>query len=233
MDNIEQQLRAFENDVNAEKNIRDAITKAYGGLKPELETINTYENEQFPAFYDAFQGGDMGAAGLDPASRLANAWREAGRASTSANVARGAFDVRRAGMEDLIASALKDRNDRYGMLSNAWNRELQLRQLARSGGGGAPVNPWENFEIIDTDGDGKPDAVTPPPAAGQPTNVPKVGARDQLLRQGSIALGKGALDLFNIKPKQFRNAVGKISQWKSLFDRAKKTVGDVWYNRPT
>lgn len=192
MDNIEQQLKAFENDTNAEQNIRNAITKAYGGLKPELETINTFENQQFPSFYDSFQGNgmDMGAAGLDPATRLANAWREAGRATTSANVARGAFDVRRAGMEDLISTAMNDYNARYGRLSDAWNRALQRAQLARMGGGGSTTeNPkyiWDknNNGVVDDNELAlfeslMGDTGTTPPGTPAAAGTPKLPAAQQ------------------------------------------------------
>lgn len=147
MDSIEQSLRAYENDKNVEQNIRNAITGAYKNLKPELTTINTYENQQFPEFYNQLQtgyGAGVGAQDLDPTARLQNAWGEVGRLSTNANVARGVLDVRRAGMEDLIAAALKRWELGYSMKQSAWDRAYKQAQLARMGsgsGGGGIILP--------------------------------------------------------------------------------------------
>ncbi|HOM78211.1 MAG TPA: hypothetical protein PLT50_03355, partial [bacterium] len=99
----EEQVRLYEQDTNAEQKIRDAITKAYQDLRPESELVRTYENEQFPSFYSALSGYgvDSGLTDLSPLTLLQNAWNNQARMATAAQVARDAFDVRRAGMEDL------------------------------------------------------------------------------------------------------------------------------------
>lgn len=143
MDQAEQTLRAYENDLNAEKTIRDTVTKAYGDLKPELQQIQDYENQQFPTFYDRLNSGygmGTGAADMSPTARLGTAWGDVGRLSSTANVARGIFDVRRAGMEDLIGTALNQWNTGYGMAQNAWDRQYKMRSLG--GGGGTPSIKW-------------------------------------------------------------------------------------------
>lgn len=153
MDEIEKTLRAYENDINAEKTIRNAVTDAYGSLKPELETIQRYENEQFPQFYNTLSSGyGMGtdAASMSPTARLGTAWGDVGRLSTNANVARGVLDVRRAGMEDLIASLLKKWELGYGGAQNAWDRAYKLRALRGSGGGyTGPINTPNIKQPID------------------------------------------------------------------------------------
>lgn len=142
MDQAEQTLRAYEGDLNAEKTIRDSITKAYGDLKPELQQIQDYENQQFPTFYDRLNSGyGMGtdAASMSPTARLGAAWGDVGRLSSTANVARGVFDTRRAGMEDLIKASLNQWQTGYGMAQNAWDRAYKLRSLA---GSGTPSIKW-------------------------------------------------------------------------------------------
>lgn len=124
----EEQLKLYENDVNAEANIRDAITKAYQDLRPESELVHTYENEQFPSFYGEMSGYGTSAADLSPTRLLQNAWGNAGRKSTSAQVARDVFDVRRAGMEDLIKSGLNQWNQGYTGAQNAWQRWWAQKQ---------------------------------------------------------------------------------------------------------
>lgn len=144
MDELEKTLRAYENDSSAESTIRNAITKAYGNLKPELTTINTYENAQFPGFYNDLStgyGAGTAASDLSPTSRLGNAWGEVGRLSTNANVARGILDVRQAGMEDLIKSGLNQWQLGYSGAQNAWDRAYKLRALSGSGSS-TPAPVW-------------------------------------------------------------------------------------------
>lgn len=152
MDQAEQTLRAYEGDLNAEKTIRDSITKAYGDLKPELQQIQDYENQQFPTFYDRLNSGyGMGtdAASMSPTARLGAAWGDVGRLSSTANVARGIFDTRRAGMEDLIKSSLNQWQTGYGMAQNAWDRQYKLKSLYGSGGGGGIINPPQVTQPVD------------------------------------------------------------------------------------
>lgn len=126
----EEELRLYEEDVNAEENIRRAITDAYGGLKPELETIRAYEAQQFPAFYDAFHGYGAGtsAADLAPSTILENAWRDVAAKSAAAQVARDAFNVRQASMEDLIGRGLNQWQLGYTGAQNAYERWWQQQQ---------------------------------------------------------------------------------------------------------
>ena len=124
----EEQLAIYEKDTNAEANIRKAITEAYQDLKPESELVHTYENSQFPSFYSTLNGYGTGAADLSPTAQLQNAWGEVGRRSTSANVARDVFDVRRAGMEDLIKSGMNQWNQGYTGAQNAWQRWWAQKQ---------------------------------------------------------------------------------------------------------
>jgi hypothetical protein len=150
----EENLRIYEQDVNAEANIRDAITKAYQDLKPESELVHTYENAQFPSFYDTLSGYGTGAADMSPTARLANAWGEVGRRSTSANVARDAFDVRKAGMEDLIKTGVGQWATGYQGAQNAYDRwwaqkqhedqmALAREQMRRSSLNPSPVAPTQ------------------------------------------------------------------------------------------
>jgi len=124
----EEQLAIYEKDTNAEANIRKAITEAYQDLKPESELVHTYENSQFPSFYSTLNGYGTGAADLSPTAQLQNAWGEVGRRSTSANVARDVFDVRRAGMEDLIKSGMNQWQQGYTGAQNSWQRWWAQKQ---------------------------------------------------------------------------------------------------------
>ncbi len=152
----EEQVRLYEQDTNAEQKIRDAITKAYQDLRPESELVRTYENEQFPSFYSALSGYgvDSGLTDLSPLTLLQNAWNNQARMATAAQVARDAFDVRRAGMEDLIKTGVGQWATGYQGAQNAYDRWWAQKQhedqmaLAReqmrrasSGGGGSFVIP--------------------------------------------------------------------------------------------
>ena len=152
----EEQVKLYEQDTNAEQKIRDAITGAYKDLQPESELVRTYENEQFPSFYSALSGYgvDSGLTGLSPLTLLQNAWKNQARMATAAQVARDAFDVRRAGMEDLIKTGVSQWATGYQGAQNAYDRWWAQKQhedqmaLAReqmrralSGGGGVAVPP--------------------------------------------------------------------------------------------
>jgi len=152
----EEQVKLYEQDTNAEQKIRDAITKAYQDLQPESELVRTYENEQFPSFYSALSGYgvDSGLTDLSPLTLLQNAWNNQARMATAAQVARDAFDVRRAGMEDLIKTGVSQWATGYQGAQNAYDRWWAQKQhedqmaLAReqmrratSGGGGVAVPP--------------------------------------------------------------------------------------------
>ena len=134
MDEIEQNLRAYEDDPAAARTIRDTITDAYRGLKPELETIHKYETEQLPAFYNAYSGYGMGtgAADLDPTARMQMASGDVARKSALARTARDIFDTRRAGMEDLIKAGIDQWQTGYGMAQNRWGREMEGRKFDES-----------------------------------------------------------------------------------------------------
>lgn len=160
----EDNLRLYENDVNAEANIRKAISESFQNLKPEIELVQNYENQQFPAFYDAFHGYGAGttAADLSPTTLLQNAWTNVGQKSTSANTARGVLDTRKAGMEDLIKTGINQWGLGYTGAQNQdarwWRQqqadedrrryeeqvELERQKLARMGSGSAatPAAPW-------------------------------------------------------------------------------------------
>jgi hypothetical protein len=154
----EEQLALYEQDVNAEKNIRDAVTDAYKGLKPELELIRTFENRQFPAFYEAMHGYGAGtsATDLSPTTILQNALQNVGRQSTAAQVARDVFTTRQASMEDLIKTGVNQWKTGYGMADNAYNRWWQQKQhedqmalareqMRRSGGTGGRTVNWPDM----------------------------------------------------------------------------------------
>jgi len=156
---IEETLRAYESDPTAESTIRKTITDAYQGLRPELETIAKYETEQLPSFYDAFSGYGMGttAADLSPTSRLQAATQDVARKSALAQVARGIFGTRQAGMEDLIGQGVGQWQTGYGMAQNAYDRYIQQKQfdeqvrqfnasLAAGSGGGSYV-PTQTTEV--------------------------------------------------------------------------------------
>ncbi len=149
----EEQVRLYEQDTNAEQKIRDAITKAYQDLRPEFELVRTYENEQFPSFYSALSGYgvDSGLTDLSPLTLLQNAWKNQARMATAAQVARDAFDVRRAGMEDLIKTGVSQWATGYQGAQNAYDRwwaqkqhedqmALAREQMRRATSGGGGVN---------------------------------------------------------------------------------------------
>jgi hypothetical protein len=127
----EEQVKLYEQDTNAEQKIRDAITKAYQDLQPESELVRTYENEQFPSFYSALSGygADTGLTDLSPLTLLQNAWNNQARMATVAQVARDAFDVRRAGMEDLIKTGVSQWATGYQGAQNAYDRWLEERRM--------------------------------------------------------------------------------------------------------
>ena len=149
----EEQVKLYEQDTNAEQKIRDAITKAYQDLQPESELVRTYENEQFPSFYSALSGygADTGLTDLSPLTLLQNAWNNQARMATVAQVARDAFDVRRAGMEDLIKTGVSQWATGYQGAQNAYDRwwaqkqhedqmALAREQMRRATSGGGGVN---------------------------------------------------------------------------------------------
>jgi hypothetical protein len=185
MDEIERNLAAYEKDSNAERTIRDTISGAYKDLRPEAGIVAHYENQQLPSFFNAFSGYGMGtgADDMSPLARLQAATGEVGRHGASAQVARSVFDTRRAGMEDLIRSALDRWRTGYTMTQDSWNRAMQERQFAEqqrqfneqmaaqaaararaSGGvGGGQPNPW-SIEW-GTGGNGAPGGVPNNPTA--------------------------------------------------------------------
>jgi len=126
----EEQVKLYEQDTNAEQKIRDAITGAYKDLQPESELVRTYENEQFPSFYSALSGYgvDSGLTDLSPLTLLQNAWNNQARMATAAQVARDAFDVRRAGMEDLIKTGVSQWAIGYQGAQNAYDRWWAQKQ---------------------------------------------------------------------------------------------------------
>ena len=126
----EENIKLYEQDSNAEQKIRDAITSAYQNLKPESELVNTYENEQFPAFYSGMSGygSGTGLTNLDPLTLLQNAWGEQGRMAAAAQTARDAFDIRKAGMEDLIGTGVKQWATGYQGAQNAYDRWWAQKQ---------------------------------------------------------------------------------------------------------
>ena len=153
----EEQVKLYEQDTNAEQKIRDAITGAYKDLQPEFELVRTYENEQFPSFYSALSGYgvDSGLTDLSPLTLLQNAWNNQARMATAAQVARDAFDVRRAGMEDLIKTGVSQWATGYQGAQNAYDRwwaqkqhedqmalaREQMRRASAGGGAGITVTP--------------------------------------------------------------------------------------------
>lgn len=124
----EEQLKLYESDVNAEQRIRDAVTKSYGDLKEESDLVHTYENQQFPSFYNAMSGYGNQSEGLDPLTLLQNAWGEQGRMATAAQVARDAFDIRKAGMEDLTKTIQNQWAMGYQGAQNAYDRWWAQKQ---------------------------------------------------------------------------------------------------------
>lgn len=156
----EEQLKLYESDVNAEQRIRDAITKSYGDLKEESDLVHTYENEQFPSFYSALNGYGAQSAGLDPLTLLQNAWGEQGRMATAAQVARDAFDIRKAGMEDLIKTTQNQWAMGYQGAQNAYDRwwaqkqhEDALKEAARQRAAAyAAANVARNYTPTPTPG---------------------------------------------------------------------------------
>ncbi len=151
-------LQAYEQGGGgAEKTIRDSITDSYQGLRPEAESIRRYEQEQLPAFYDAFSGFGMGttARDLDPLTRLQHASRDAAGKATQAMTSRDMFDTRKARMEDLISSALRSYQTGYGMTQageqrqwrdsqaeedkRRWEAEMELRRQAANRQGTPPT----------------------------------------------------------------------------------------------
>lgn len=153
----EDNIRLYEQDTNAEQKIRDAITGAYQNLKPESELVNTYENEQFPSFYSGMSGygSGTGLTNLDPLTLLQNAWGEQSRMATAAQTARDAFDIRKAGMEDLIKTGVGQWATGYQGAQNAYDRwwaqkqhedqmALAREQMRRSGGTGGGASGGVN-----------------------------------------------------------------------------------------
>lgn len=150
----EENIKLYEQDSNAEQKIRDAITSAYQNLKPESELVNTYENEQFPSFYSGMSGygSGTGLTNLDPLTLLQNAWGEQSRMATAAQTARDAFDIRNAGMEDLIKTGVGQWATGYQGAQNAYDRwwaqkqhedqmALARAQMRRSSLNPSPVAP--------------------------------------------------------------------------------------------
>lgn len=130
LDQAVQNLRVYEQDTNPLRTVRDTITDAYQGLRPELETIHKYETEQLPAFYDAFSGFGMGtgAADIDPLSRMQFATGDVARKGALARTARDIFDTRQARMEDLIKDTYNQWQTGYGAAQNAWQRAWAQKQ---------------------------------------------------------------------------------------------------------
>lgn len=165
----EEQLRIYENDINAERNIRDAITEAYNDLRPESEAVRTYESQQFPAFYDVFHGygAGGGASDLSPTALLGNAWANVGQKSATAQVARDVFNTRQAGMEDLIGQALRQWQQGYAGAQSGyerWWREKQAEEDKRR---------WEAQMALERErmnrvGAGTPGIVIPQPPSTTP-----------------------------------------------------------------
>lgn len=143
-----QNLRAYEQDTNPLGTIRDTLTTAYDNLRPELEAVHKYEQEQLPSFYDAFTGYGMGtgSADMDPLTRLRTATGDVARKGAIAMTARDVLGVRQARMEDLIKQAMNQWSTGYGMAQDSWQRAwaqkqhedqmaLAREQMARSSGG--------------------------------------------------------------------------------------------------
>lgn len=134
----EEQLKLYESDVNAEQKIREAVTKSFGGLTEESNLIHTYENQQFPSFYNSMNGYGSQSAGLDPLTLLQNAWGEQARMATAAQVARDAFDVRKASLDDSVKNYQNQWSMGYQGAQSAYDRwwaqkqhEDAMREAAR------------------------------------------------------------------------------------------------------
>ena len=124
----EETLKLYESDVNAEQKIRDAVTKSFGNLKEESDLIHTYENQQFPSFYNSMNGYGSQSAGLDPLTLLQNAWGEQARMATAAQVARDAFDVRKASLDDSVKNYQNQWSMGYQGAQNAYDRWWAQKQ---------------------------------------------------------------------------------------------------------
>lgn len=166
----EDNLRLYESDVNAEENIRKAISEAYQNLRPEIELVQDYENQQFPSFYDAFHGYGAGttATDLTPSTLLQNAWTNVGQKSASANTARGVLDVRKAGMEDLIKTGINQWGLGYTGAQNQYNRWWNAEQAAEAKRQFEEQMALERQKLarMGSGADGTPGIVIPTPNQG-------------------------------------------------------------------
>jgi len=127
----EETLRSYEQGASGvEQYIRDAITGAYQNLKPELQDVRHYETQQLPEFYRSFGGYSMetGAADLSPQQRMAVASENVAGQAELARVARDVFDVRKAGMEDLVSSGIGAWDRGYAGAQSAYDRWWGVQQ---------------------------------------------------------------------------------------------------------
>jgi hypothetical protein len=121
-------LKGFEQNPDVSGFIRDTISKSYGDLKPEIQTLAQYEDATLPSFYNAFSGYGMGtsAADMDPTAQMARAMSDVARQSAMAQTARGVLDTRRATMEDLIGRWQDTWKTGYGMARDAYGRAFDM-----------------------------------------------------------------------------------------------------------
>lgn len=184
----EQTLKAYEGEAsNVEGFIQDAITGAYGDLKPELQDVRHYETQQLPEFYKTFTGGygmGTGAADMAPAARMSLASQNVADQATLGRTARDILGVRRKSMEDIISQALRSWELGYGGAQSSYKRWWEQKQ-------------WEEQQALEREkiakmGSGYGDGFVPPGmtstgALSQLFGLPRIGDRTPTSPSGMTA----------------------------------------------
>lgn len=153
---LEKQIATYDAQApNIEQTLKKQVQEQFDYGKPWLENIATFQRGVLPSFYKYFanpQTGGTGAADLSPAAKMAAAAQEVSRMGALSDVAQGVYSKQVSREDEMIRNLLNAWNMARGTSVDAYNRQLQRDQLARSGSGSSsvPSITLPQWELEDT-----------------------------------------------------------------------------------
>lgn len=159
----------LSNLPGAEDYFKKKVGEAYQYNLPVMQNAAQTESKLYTLPGDLMNQYDTefgGQTGIDSATRINQILKRLGGQSALANTAWGLVDQANMKTGDL-AKSLADQYKakisaeqmRLDPLMKLWDRTYSEEQANKRAGGSSWTNPFAGLELVDTDGDGKPDAA--------------------------------------------------------------------------